>query len=147
VLGSFDFHQRPAPPLLLPPRACPNGATRAQFERYLPAALNQAVGHTLGLRMAEIERRHKSRTLAQIAAAQKVPVPALTKAMQDAVNQFAFSGEVQGFLTREQGTALQGAYARKIAALMQARPASPLVPPFGPPGTPAVLPVATPASP
>ena len=42
LLDSFDFHQKPAPPLVLRQHACA-GPTKAQFQRYLPAAVTQAV--------------------------------------------------------------------------------------------------------
>src|SRR5918911_3448155 len=79
LLDSFDFGQRPAPPLLLHPRSCPAGPTKAQFERYLPAALTQAITYMLHLDTTEIQRRHATKTLAQIAADHKVPLSALTK--------------------------------------------------------------------
>src|SRR5919199_1287382 len=148
LLDSFDFTQRPAPPLVLPPRRCPAVPTKAQFERYLPAALAQATVYTLGLSMAEVQRRHATATLAQIAAQQHVALANVTKALRAVAYDYAVSLELFHYATREEGTALMSEYYRKIDALVQAPAGAPLAPLLGddaaiaqlPHGTPAALP-------
>lgn len=128
LLDTLDFGRPPAPPLILRPRACSALPTKQQFHRYLPAALAQAVTNTLGLSMAEIQQRHRTRTLAQIATERRVTVSTLTNAMQTAVNAIAFSAEIQGFDTREQGAALSKDYMARIPPLVRAKPGASLAP-------------------
>ena len=147
ALDAFDFQQSPAPPLILPQRSCANGPTWAQFQHYLPAALTQAVQYTLKLNLAEVTRRHATMTLAQIAQQQGVSVAALRASMRDAVADYAFSAEIQGFKTREAGGAIQTDYDKRVDALIQARPGTPLSPPLGTAADVALLPHGTPPSP
>src|SRR5919204_1373716 len=114
LLDSFDFRQRPAPPLVLTPQRCPALPSKAQFGRYLPAALAQAVVHTLGVSMAEVQRRHATATLAQIAAQQHVPLANLARALRAVVYDYATSLTLFGYVTRAQDNALQTDYYRKI---------------------------------
>ena len=131
LLDSFDFTQRPAPPLILHPRPCPALPTKAQFERYLPAALAQAVVHRLGVSMAEVQRRHARFTLAQIAAQQHVALADLVKALRAVVYDYATSLNLFGYVTHAQDDALQTVYYRKIDALVQAKAGTPLAPLLG----------------
>ena len=131
TLDSFDFNQRPAPPLILPQRSCPAGPTKAQFERYLPAALTQAITHMLRLSTTEIQRRHAAQTLAQIAADQKVPLSALTKGLGFVVASWANSANNLRFITHAQADAIQRDYGKRVAAVLGAPPGSPLSPLFG----------------
>lgn len=147
LLDGFDFSLPAAPPFILKPRRCPPAPTKAQFERYLPAALTQAVEHTLRLTLADIQRLHTTRTLAQIAAGENIALSTLTTAMQSAVTQFAFSAELQGFATRAEGSAIQRRYARSINALVRAPPGSSLVPPLASAQSVMMLPHGTPVMP
>jgi phospholipase C len=144
LLDSFDFSQRPAPPLLLTPRRCPAVPSKAQFERYLPAALAQATVHTLGVSMAEVQRRHATATLAQIAAQQHVTLADLAKALRAVVYDYVGSMELLHYATREEGDALMTTYYREIDALVQARAGTPLAPLLGDDATIAQLPHGTP---
>lgn len=127
LLDSFDFNQAPAPPDVLQRRTCSLVPPEAKFQHFLPDALTQAITHTLGLSMAEVQQRHATRTLAQIAADRHVAAGTLTNAMNDAVYQFAFSEELLGYDTREEGDALRKDYKTKIDTLMTAKPGAPLV--------------------
>jgi len=147
LLDSFDFAQRPAAPLVVAPRSCPSGPTRTQFKHYLPAILSQALTHIVRLSLPEIERRHKTQTLVGIAAAQRVSTERLAKALHDAVAAYAFSAEIQGFATREQGGAIVQAFSRRIPGLIRARAGSRLTPPFGTLSDIALLPHGTTAAP
>jgi phospholipase C len=128
LLDTLNFSQQPIAPLVLKTRTCPAMPTKQQFQHYLPAALTQAVTDTLRLSMAEVQRRHQTQTLAQIAAAQHIPLKALSTAMQNAVNAVAFSAEIQGFDTRDEGNALSAAYKSKIKSLVNAPPGASLEP-------------------
>jgi phospholipase C len=147
LLDSFDFTQRPAPPLVLPPRRCPALPSKAQFERYLPAALAQATVHTLGVSMAEVQRRHATATLAQIAAQQHVAADGLTKALRAVAYDYAVSLELFHYATRAEGSALMTEYFRKIDALVQAPAGAPLAPLLGDDAAITQLPHGTPAAP
>ncbi len=130
TLDLFAFQQRPAAPLVLTTHACPAVPTKARFQRYLPAALTQALTHTLRLSLAEIQRRHRTQTLAQIAATQLVPLIAVSRALNDAVIAYANSGELLAYVTREQDGALRKTYATRVADLLRAAPGTPLTPPL-----------------
>jgi phospholipase C len=147
LLDSFDFSQHPAPPLVLTPRPCPALPTKTQFQSYLPAALAQAVVHTLGLSMKEVQRRHATSTLAQIAAHQHVALADVTKALGTVVYNYATSLSLFHYATPAEGDALQEAYHRKIDALMQAKAGVPLAPLLGDDAAIAGLPHGTPAPP
>ena len=147
LLDSFDFTQRPAPPLVLTPRRCPALPSKAQFARYLPAALAQATVHTLGVSMAEVQRRHATATLAQIAAHQHITLADLTKALRAVVYDYVGSMELLHYATREEGDALMTTYYHKIDALEQAGAGTPLAPLLGDDADIAQLPHGTPAAP
>ena len=147
LLDSFDFTQRPAPPLLLTPRRCPALPTKAQFRRYLPVALAQAVVHTLGLSMNEVQRRHATATLAQIAAHQHVALADFTKALGTVVYNYSTSLFLFHYATHAEEDALQEAYYRRIDVLMQARAGVPLAPLLGDDADIARLPHGMPAAP
>src|SRR3989440_1438393 len=147
LLDSFDLTQRPAPPLILTPRRCRAFPTKAQFARYLPAALAQATVHALGVSMAEVQRRHATATLAHIAAQQHVALAAFTKALGTVVYNYATSLFLFHYATHAEEDALQKAYHRKIDMLMQARPGVPLAPLLGDDAAIARLPHGMPAAP
>ena len=79
--------------------------------------------------MADVKRRHATRTLAQSAADREVSLSTLIDATRKAVTAFAFSEELLGYATREEDGALQAHYRKRIDALMAARPGTPLSPP------------------
>jgi phospholipase C len=145
IFDSFDFTQRPAPPLLLKERTCPGGPTEEQYPRYLAGALTQAVEHTLKLRMAEVTRRHATHTLAQIAAQQQVPVSRLRAAMRTAVDLIVLLGLSKGFTA--ESARIQRTSPAQIDAVLYARPGSPLSPPLGSGRDVALLPHGTPPAP
>jgi phospholipase C len=147
LLDSFDFTQRPAPPLLLTPRRCPALPTKAQFQRYLPVALAQAVEHTLGLSMNEVQRRHATATLAQIAAHQHVALADFTKALGTVIYNYATSLFLFHYATHAEEDALQNVYYRKIDVLVQAKAGVPLAPLLGDDADIARLPRGMPAAP
>ncbi len=144
VLDGFDFGQKPAAPLLLATRACKSGPAMAQFDSYLHAAFTTTVQYDLHLNMATISQRHHSQTLAQIATSQKVALSRLTTDLNDDVNNMTFIVQNQGFITHQQDDAIRSTYAKKIAALLQAAPGSPLGPLLGTATDAALLPHATP---
>jgi hypothetical protein len=113
----------------------------------LPAALAQAVVHTLGLSMAEVQRRHATATLAQIAAQQHVTLADLANALRAVVYDYVSSMEILRYATREEGDALLTTYYRQIDVLMQARAGTPLAPLLGDDADVARLPHGTPAAP
>jgi phospholipase C len=147
LLDSFDFSQRPAPPLVLTPRRCPALPSKAQFARYLPAALAQAVVHTLGLSMTEVQRRHARFTLAQIAAQQHVARAVLAQGLRSVVYDYATSLFLFHYATHAEDDAVQTAYYGKIDALLQAKPGVPLAPLLGDDADIAQLPHGRPAAP
>ena len=133
LLDSFDFTQKPAPPLILPQRTCTRVPPAAQFQHVLLAAERQALTYTLGLSMPEIQRRHATQRLAQIAADRHVAVATLSRAMNDAATQFVFGAELFGYATREEGDNVRKTYERTISRLIMAKPGTPLtlpVPPY-----------------
>jgi phospholipase C len=145
IFDSFDFTQRPAPPLLLKERTCPGGPTEQQYPRYLAAALTQAVEHTLKLPMAEVTRRHATQTLAQIAAQQKVPVSQLRTSMRTAADLIVLLGVSKGFTA--ESARIQRTSPAQIDAVLYARAGSPLSPPLGGGRDVALLPHGTPPAP
>ena len=50
--------------------------------------------------------------------------------MQRAVGAFALSEELLGYATREEASALQADYAKRIDSLLTAQPGAPLSPPL-----------------
>jgi hypothetical protein len=131
---------------VLAPRQCPALPSKAQFARYLPAALAQAVVHTLGLSMAEVQRRHARFTLAQIAAQQHVARAAFAQALRAVVYDYATSLFLFDYATHAEDDAVQTAYYGKVDALLQARPGVPLAPLLGDDADIAQLPHGTPAA-
>jgi hypothetical protein len=121
--------------------------SKARFARYLPAALAQAVVHTLGVSMAEVQRRHATATLAQIAAQQHVTLADLAGALRAVVYDYVSSMEILRYATREEGDALMTTSYRQIDALMQAGAGTPLAPLLGDDAAVARLPHGTPAAP
>lgn len=135
LLDSFDFAQQPAAPLILQRRTCTLVPPEVRFQRFLPSALTQALTYTLKLSLPALQQRHTTRTLTQIAADQKVAAATLTRAMNDAVTQFAFSEELLGYATREEGDGIRALYKKRISDLMTANPGTPLSlppPPYKP---------------
>nr|MDQ2828241.1 hypothetical protein [Chloroflexota bacterium] len=130
TLDLFDFAQRPAAPLVLKTRACPALPTKARFQSYLPAALTQAMTHTLGLSLPAIQRLHKTETIARIAAARRVSLAALSKALNDVVIAYANSGELLNDVTRKQDADLRVSYKKVFARLLHAPAGAPLTPPL-----------------
>ncbi len=143
LLDVFDFQQRPAAPLVLQPRPCTPMPTRAQFDRDLGGALTQAVTHTLGLSLADVERRHATRTLAQMAADRSVPLSRLDKALRLVIATWGNSGVNQGLFSGAQASALQQTVTTRVEAVLQAKPGTPLSPPLGGPSAVAALPHGT----
>ncbi len=84
LLDSFDFTQKPAPPLILSQRACPK-RTPAAIEREIPAILTQTIEYDLKLSFAQLDTLHKTQTLVQIAARRHFPVATLEANMQIAL--------------------------------------------------------------
>jgi hypothetical protein len=108
--------------------------------------LAQAVVHTLGLSMAEVQRRHATATLAQIAAQQHVALAELATALRAVAHDYATSMELLHYATREEGGALMTQSYRKIDALVQAPAGTPLAPLLGDDADIAQLPHGTPAA-
>ena len=132
LLDSLDFTPQAAPPWILLPRTCTPVPPKAQFQQFLPAAERQALTYTLGLSMPEIQRRHASRQLAQIAAERHVAVATLSQAMNDAVTQFVFGKELFGYATQEEGDNIRKTYEQTISQLIRAKPGTPLTMPLPP---------------
>lgn len=130
LLDSFDFNQQPAPPYILPRRSCTLIPPKTQFQHVLPAALRQAITHTLGMSLAAVQRRHATQTLARIAAERHISLATLARAMNDAVGEFVLGEELLGYATRGEGNAILVAYKRTIAALMTVKPGTSLSPPL-----------------
>jgi len=130
TLDLFDFAQRPAAPLVLKTRACLALPTKARFQSYLPAALTQAMTHTLGLSLLAIQRLHKTEAVARIAAARRVSLAALSKALNDVVIAYANSGELLNDVTRKQDADLRVSYKKVFARLLHAPAGAPLAPPL-----------------
>lgn len=123
LLDSFDFSQAPAAPLILPPRACNDIPSKAQMtNHYLPAALAQAVQHALGMSIAELRRLHTTQTVAAIALSRHVAPVTVANALRDATGSFAFSEQILGQMTREEGQALRARLFHQIDALLTTRP-------------------------
>jgi cyclopropane fatty-acyl-phospholipid synthase-like methyltransferase len=100
--------------------------------------------HTLGVSMAEVQRRHAQLTLAQIAAQQHVTLADLARALRAVVYDYATSLNLFGYVTHAQDDALQQVYYRKIDALVQAPAGAPLAPLLGNDAAIAQLPHGTP---
>ncbi len=127
LLDSFDFTQAPAPPLILSPRACHDIPSKAQMMgTYLPNALRQAVKHALGLSVAQLRHLHATRTVTEIARARHVDPARVAGALRDAAGSFAFSEEILGQSTRQQGQALRARLFQQIDALLTTKPGAPL---------------------
>jgi hypothetical protein len=132
LLDSLDFTPQAAPPWILLRRTCTPVPPKAQFQHLLPAAETQALTYTLGLSMPEIQRRHATRQLAQIAAERHVAVATLSRAMYDALTQFVFSEELLGYVTRGEADSISKTYEQTISHLMTAKPGTPLTLPLPP---------------
>src|SRR5205085_12549358 len=145
--ASCAFPPRLPRPLGLTPRRCPARPSKAQFARYLPADLAQATVHALGVSMSEVQCRHATATLAQIAAQQHITLADLTKALRAVVYDDVGSMELLHYATREEGDALMTTYYHKIDALVQAGAGTPLAPLLGDDADIAQLPHGTPAAP
>jgi hypothetical protein len=110
-------------------------------------ALAQAVEHTLGLSMNEVQRRHATATLAQIAAHQHVALADFTKALGTVIYNYATSLFLFHYATHAEEDALQNVYYRKIDVLVQAKAGVPLAPLLGDDADIARLPRGMPAAP
>jgi len=143
ILGAFDF-DRPAPPLILSQPACAAHPSPAHYARYLPAALTQAVVHTLGLTLSDVAERHRTLTLAQIAASRHVAVASLKLAMVAALDAYVHGAEVQAVISTPQGGTLLRDDDRRIDALISAAPGSSLGPLLGSDQDVNILPHGTP---
>lgn len=143
TFDAFDFNQRPAPPLVLSTHSCPVGFSRAQYARLLPAALTQTLQYTLHLQAASIFQQQKTKTLGQIASAQHVARSDLLYALQWALNNISAAAQNLGYLTHAQLDSARASTMREITALLDARPGTPLTPPFGDPASIALLPHAS----
>ena len=116
----------------MPRRTCTPVPHKAQFQHLLPAAERQALTYTLGLSMPEIQRRHATERLAQIAADRHVAVTTLSQAMNDAVTQFVVGEELLGYATGEEGDNIRKTYEQTISRLITAKPGTPLTLPLPP---------------
>jgi len=130
ILGAFDF-DRAAPSLIMSQPACAAHPSPAQYARDLPAALTQAVVHTLGLTIADVAARHRMLTLAQIAASRQVAVASLKQAMVAALDAYVHGAEVQAFISTPRGGTMLRDDSRRIDALISAPPGSSLGPLLG----------------
>jgi len=127
LLDSFDFTQAPAAPFTLPPRACNDVPSKAQMlNHYLPAAIEQAVQHALGLSVVELRRLHATQTVTAIAQSRHVAPVTVANALRDATGSFAFSEQILGQMTREEGQALRARLFHQIDALLTTKPGAPL---------------------
>lgn len=128
LLDSLDLTQRPLPPLLLAPRACPPAPDSARAQALLNQALQAALTQTLGLSLAQIEALHRVQTLAQIAQARRVPPAALAVTLKNVAGAWA-GGGVMLQLVKPQDAARQDYLARKsIDVLLRDAPGSALFP-------------------
>ena len=105
TLDAFDFNQKPLAPLLLQSRSCPAGFSRAEYARDLPAALTQTLQYTVHLSMQEILTAHKTRTLGQILAQQKVSRLSYVTAIAFTLNNLTTAAQQLGYLTHAQENA------------------------------------------
>ena len=131
TLDSFDFAQRSTPPLLLKSRTCPSGISKADYARYVPAAVAQTLVATLGLGRGEIIVRHAKQTLAQIAADRKVSAATITARIRYAISALNFAAAVQHYLVGSQLSDTLQRYTQSLAALLKAPPGSSLSPLLG----------------
>jgi hypothetical protein len=99
------------------------------------------------LSMNEVQRRHATSTLAQIAARQHVALAHFTRTLGTVVDNYATSLFLFHYATHAEASALQRAYHRTIDALMQARAGTPLAPLLGDDADIARLPHGSPAAP
>jgi phospholipase C len=126
LLDAFDFAQRPAPPLPLPPRSCASSFSRADYASYLPAVLGQTLSATLRLSVADIEHLHATSTLAQIAARQGVARAALTDAVIYAYTSLTNTAQILGYRAPSPAAANAAAYLAAFNALLDAPPGASL---------------------
>jgi hypothetical protein len=144
LLDSFNFSQTPNPPLILSQRRCSLGFSRVDFPRLIPAALTQTLQSDLGLAFYTIEELHETRSLAQIAAQRKVPPANVVSHMDWVINAIIQTAGNLHYVTHDQADTLLATTDNQVAALMKARPGTPLGPTFGDPTGVGVLPHATP---
>ena len=128
VLDSLDFKQKPNPPLILTPRACPAPLTFQQFRGYLDWGLQQAMTNTLGLSLARIESLHKTQTLAQIAQAQKVDMAALVAGMKAVAEAWAEGQIILQFIQPKQVDAEVNRTYAIVDRLVASPPGTPFFP-------------------
>ncbi len=91
------------------------------------ASLTQTVEHLLGLSFPQLEDRHASLTLAEIAAGRGGPAETLSAAMNATIDAYAFAKAVEGQATQQ---AIAQAH-NGVSALLQAPAGSPLAPLLG----------------
>jgi phospholipase C len=127
VLDSFDFSQQPAPPLVLKTRSCSSGISKADYQRYLPAAVAQTMAYTLGLSRDEIIARHATKTLAQIASQQRVSTAALMTNLRYTVSALTFASNVPGYISGKQSSGTVQGYLQSLTTLLKAPPGTSLV--------------------
>jgi phospholipase C len=144
TLGVFDFKQKPAPPLIVTPRSCPAGFSRAAYARLLPAALTQTLQYQLHLNMAAILDAHRTKTLGQILTQQHVSRQTLITAIIWAVDNITSTAQDLGYITHAQEDASRLKVRHQVQNLLDAPAGSAMMPPFGPASDVALLPRATP---
>jgi phospholipase C len=126
LLDAFNFAQQPTSPLMLHARSCASGFSKAQFQRYVRGVLSQTLTATLHLSLAEIERRHATETLAQIAAQQGVSRASLIAAVRSAYFNLTNAAQILGYVTQAQENTAHPAYLRAFNMLLDAPPRAPL---------------------
>ena len=121
LLDTLNFSQKPNSPLPLSPRSCAPGFSKAQYAQYVPGALSQTLTATLHLSLAQIEQRHASQTLAQIAAAQHVSSATLVAAVRSAYFSLTNAADTLGYLTHTQENSDRASYMQRFTSLLDAR--------------------------
>jgi phospholipase C len=144
LLDAFNFTQRPASPLPLRPRSCASSFSKADYARYLPAVLGQTLSSTLRLSLADIERLHATRTLAQIAARQGVARAALSDAVIFAYTSLTNTAQILGYSAPNSAAANAANYLAAFNALLDVPPGAPLSGMLGGAPRTASLPAGTP---
>jgi phospholipase C len=144
VLGSFDFNQAPAAPLMLQPRYCVNGLSLADYRKDLPAAVEQTITATLGLSRYQIIQRHATKTLAAIAAQQGVSTATLQANVRYAVSALTFTVNTPRLISGTEAASTQRYYNQLLASLLKAKPGTSLAPLLDPSGLTMQLPHASP---
>jgi phospholipase C len=144
MLASFDFTRKPASPLVLKTRSCATGISLADYRKYLPAAVEQTMTASLHLSRSQIIKRHATKTLAQIAAAQKVSQADLMANLRYAVTSLTFAANVPHYISSTEANNTWHRYEGLLTTLLKARPGASLAPLLDPSGLSVQLPHATP---